>query len=115
MRWPWFRHCLSLAPTLIHVFGVGLYRVTFKVEYSWKGAGLREFGDPELVVRSLEAENSCLSWGSFTTGKKYLVFANQAFNNALTVGAGSRTKLLENASEVSPYLRLSVSASLQPS
>jgi hypothetical protein len=76
------------------------YRVTFKVEYSWKGAGFREFGVPELVVLSDQGVGgSCFSWGSFIEAKKYLVYADETSEKNLIVRLGSRTVSLSAASE----------------
>lgn len=76
------------------------YRVTFKVEYSWKGAGFREFGVTELVVLSNQGRGgSCSSWGSFSEGRKYLVYAEETAENNLVVQPGNRTAYLSNASE----------------
>jgi len=76
------------------------YRVTFKVEYSWKGAGFREIGTPELVVLSNQgAGGSCFSWGSFSEGRKYLVYADETGEKNLIVELGSRTASLSGASK----------------
>ena len=74
-----------------------LHKVTFKVDYSWKGAGFREFGLSELVVLSDQGRaGDCGAWGSLSEGRKYLVFANQSVENNLI--RGNRTALLSNAS-----------------
>ena len=76
------------------------YRVTFKVEYSWKGAGFREFGAPELVVLSDQGiGGSCFSWGAFSEGRKYLVYAEETADKNLIVELGNRTASLSMASE----------------
>jgi hypothetical protein len=76
------------------------HRVTFKVEYSWKGAGFREFGAPEIVVLSNQGMGgSCFSWGSFSEGRKYLVYAEETAEKDLVVQVGNRTAYLGNASE----------------
>jgi hypothetical protein len=76
------------------------YRVTFKVEYSWKGAGFREFGLSEIVVLSNQGKGgSCFSWGSFSEGRKYLVYAEETAEKNLVVQVGNRTTYLGNASE----------------
>lgn len=76
------------------------YRVTFKVEYSWKGAGFQELGLPELVVLSDQGKGgSCFSWGSFSEGGRYLVYAEETVENNLIVQPGSRTVSLPHASE----------------
>ncbi len=77
-----------------------LYRVTFKVEYSWKGAGFQEFGTPRLVVLSDQRmDGEWFSWGSFSEGSKYLVYAEKTAQKDLVVGFAGRTALLFNASE----------------
>jgi hypothetical protein len=77
-----------------------LYRVTFKVEYSWKGAGFQEFGAPGVVVLSDQGmDGSCFSWGSFREGGKYLVYAEATTENELIVRLGNRTALLFKSSE----------------
>ena len=56
------------------------YRVTFKVEYSWKGAGFQEIGLPELVViseqlvKAAPGLSDCFHFVFFSEGKKYLVY-----------------------------------------
>jgi hypothetical protein len=75
-----------------------LYRITFKVAYSWKGAGFREVGLPELVVLSSQVTDHCFSWGSFSEGQEYLVFANETDDKSLIVAVGNRTSLLFSAS-----------------
>jgi hypothetical protein len=76
------------------------YRITFKVEYSWKGAGFREIGATDLVVLSDQGMGgSCFSWGSFSEGRKYLVYAEETPEKNLIVELGSRTASLSNASE----------------
>ena len=77
-----------------------LYRVTFKVEYSWKGAGFQEFGAPRLVVLSDQGmDGEWVSWGSFSEGSKYLVYAETTVEKDLVVGVASRTALLFKVSE----------------
>jgi len=77
-----------------------LYRVTFKVEYSWKGAGFQEFGAPGVVLLSDQGMGgSCFSWGSFSEGKKYLVYAEETGEKDLIVQLGNRTALFFKASE----------------
>jgi hypothetical protein len=76
-----------------------LYRVKFKVSYSWKGAGFREVGAPEIVVLSNQDLDTCFSWGSFIEGRKYLVYANETADKNLVVQLGTRTAPLANASE----------------
>src|SRR6266849_6866006 len=77
-----------------------LYRVTFKVEYSWKGAGFQEFGAPGVVLLSDQGMGgSCFSWGSFREGKKYLVYAEETGEKDLIVQLGNRTALFFKASE----------------
>jgi hypothetical protein len=76
------------------------YRVTFKVDYSWKGAGFREFGVTELVVLSNQViGDSCFSWGAFSEGRKYLVYAQETPEKNLIVELGNRTALLAKASD----------------
>ena len=75
-----------------------LHKITFKVEFSWKGAGFREFGFPEFVVLSQQGEGGdCFSWGVFLEGKKYLVYADETLEKDLIVGVGNRTDLLSKA------------------
>jgi hypothetical protein len=77
-----------------------LSRVSFKVDYSWKGAGFQEYGAPDVVVLSDQGMGgSCYSWGSFTEGRKYLVYANESAKKDLIVHPGNRTTLLSLASE----------------
>ena len=85
-----------------------LYKVSFKVEYSWKGAGFQEFGAPGVVVLSDQGMDdhcqwvhgySCFSWGSFSTGRKYLVYAAETETKDLVVEYSSRTTPLFKASE----------------
>jgi len=84
-----------------------LYKVSFKVEYSWKGAGFQEFGIPGLVVLSDQGRNDdclwsdhCLTgWGEFLEGRKYLVFAEETSDKDLVVWWYSRTVPLFKASE----------------
>ena len=83
-----------------------LYRVTFKVEFSWKGAGFREVGLLDLVVLSHQSLDDCFSWGSFSEGKKYLVYANETEDKNLLVALGNRTALLTNASDDLKKLRM---------
>ena len=81
------------------------YRVTFKVEYSWKGAGFQDVGLPELVVISEQLLSgpewftACLTFPSFLEGKKYLVYANETKDKSLVVGEGNGSKPLWNATE----------------
>lgn len=81
------------------------YRVTFQVEYSWKGAGFQEIGLPALVViseqvvKSASLPSDCFPSPSFFEGRKYLVYANETVDQNLTVGFGNGSKLLLNASD----------------
>ena len=81
------------------------YRVTFKVEYSWKGAGFQEIGLPQLVVISEQVVKStylpsdCFPSPSFFEGKKYLVYANETEDKNLMVGRGNASKPLLAASD----------------
>lgn len=85
--------------------GIKRYRVTFKVEYSWKGAGFQDIGLPELAVISEEIVSApnglmeCFSFVSFLVGKKYLVYAVDTPEKNLTVGLGNGSKPLWNASD----------------
>lgn len=85
--------------------GVNRYRVTFKVEYSWKGAGFQDIGLPELAVLSEEIVSEpdglrgCISFVSFLEGKKYLVYAVDTPEKNLTVGLGNGSKPLWSASD----------------
>jgi hypothetical protein len=85
--------------------GKKLNKVTFKVEYSWKGAGFQEIGIPDLVVFASEGGvSSCKfdgyedRWIAFEEGKKYLVYATETPQKELIVGPATRTMRLENAS-----------------
>ena len=81
------------------------YRVTFKVEYSWKGAGFQEIGLPELAVISEQIVSAppfianCTSFISFLEGKKYLVYASETQDKKLTVAFGNGSKPLWDATE----------------
>jgi hypothetical protein len=81
------------------------YRVTFNVEYSWKGAGFREFGLPELVVISEQVIKTagpfydCFPSPSFSEGNKYLVYADEAEDQNLTVGIANGSKPIWKASD----------------
>ncbi|HXQ36534.1 MAG TPA: hypothetical protein VN843_21155 [Anaerolineales bacterium] len=81
------------------------YRVTFKVEYSWKGAGFQEIGLPELAVISEQIVSAppfianCTSFVSFYEGKKYLVYASETPDKKLTVWFGNGSKPLWEAEE----------------
>ena len=85
--------------------GIARYRVTFKVEYSWKGAGFREIGLPELVVISEEVVTKpdflrdCIPFVAFVVGKEYLVFADRSADNKLLVRLYNGSKLLSAATE----------------
>ena len=85
-----------------------LYKVSFNVEYSWKGAGFQDIGAPGVFVLSAQGMDdpcqlmngySCFSWGSFSSGRKYLVYAEETDTKDLLVQYVSRTKPLFNASE----------------
>ena len=81
------------------------YRVTFKVEYSWKGAGFREIGLPELAVISEQVIKTapgfwdCFPSPSFSEGNKYLVYANETEDRNLIVGIANRSMPLWEASD----------------
>lgn len=85
--------------------GIMRYRVTFKVEYSWKGAGFKEIGLPELaviseeIVSEPEGMKGCFSSVAFLEGKKYLVYAVDTPDKNLTVGLGNGSKPLWAASD----------------
>ncbi len=91
--------------------GVERYRVTFQVEYSWKGAGFQDIGLPELAVISEEIVSApdgfkdCFSFVSFLEGKKYLVYAVDTPDKNLTVGLGNGSKPLWDASDDLKELR----------
>ena len=83
-----------------------LHKVSFKVEYSWKGAGFQEFGTLSLLVLSDLGFNDdclgncwCFSWGSFLEGRKYLVFAEETAEKDPVVRWYSQTAPLDKASE----------------
>ena len=98
-----------------------LQELTFKVEYSWKGAGFQEVGLPNLTVFSSRAtRTSCYTSISFEIGRKYLVYAGVTPGNELIlfprviditlqeesiIVPGTRTVLLENASDDLKKLR----------
>ena len=107
-----------------------LHEVTFKVEYSWKGAGFQEVGLPNLTVLSPKAtSSSCFTSVSFVIGQKYLVYAGETpekelmvyprridvtsfprridvpFGKESIMTPGTRTLLLENASDDLKKLR----------
>lgn len=82
-----------------------LHKVTFKVNYSWKGAGFREFGFPELVVLSDQGRDNCFSSGVFLEGEEYLVYATETADKNLVVALGNRTSLLSHASDDLKELR----------
>ena len=81
------------------------YRVTFKVEYSWKGAGFQEIGVPGLVVISEQVVKTardfwdCFPSVFFSEGKKYLVYANETKDKDLIVGIGNGSKPIWNAAD----------------
>jgi hypothetical protein len=98
-----------------------LHTITFKVEYSWKGAGFQEIGLSNLTVLSPPAtSSSCFTAISFEVGQKYLVYAGetpdkdlivyprrigQTFGKELLAPSGTRTMLLENAADDLKKLR----------
>lgn len=98
-----------------------LHTITFKVEYSWKGAGFQEVGLSNLMVLSPPARsNSCFTAISFEVGQKYLVYAGetsekelivyprrvrQTLGKELLAPSGTRTMLLENAADDLKKLR----------
>jgi predicted metalloprotease len=104
---------ISSAPTASEA--ERLYRVIFKVEYSWKGAGFQELAEPKLIVLSKQGRDDCgldvealilcnsrlawLSLGSFSEGRKYLVYAEESAEKDLIVQLTSRTVPLFKASE----------------
>lgn len=81
------------------------HKVTFKVEYSWKGAGFQDVGIPDLVVLSFQGSGPCESWLGFVEGRKYLVYAEETPEKDLIVGLGSRTMALDLASDDLKKLR----------
>lgn len=83
-----------------------LDRVTFKVEYSWKGAGFQEFGLTELVVLTQGRAGVCSSSMAFSEGEKYLVYAEETMDKDLIVSFSSRTTPLANAADDLRELRL---------
>ena len=95
----------TLGPDLSDFLGVMRYRVTFKVEYSWKGAGFQDIGLPALAVISEEiitepeGFKGCFSFVSFIEGKKYLVYAAETPDKNLTVGRGNGSKPLWDAAD----------------
>ena len=92
-----------------------LYKVTFKVEFSWKGAGFREVGLSEFVVLSLQGEGGdCFSWGVFLEGEKYLVFAEENSDKSFVMLAGNRTTILSRAADDLKELRRLDAALLFP-
>lgn len=93
-----------------------LHKVTFKVEFSWKGAGFREVGLHDFVVLSDQGQASdCFRWGNFVEGEKYLVYADETPDKDLVVQLGNRTALLSNASaDLKELRRLDVALLLPP-
>jgi hypothetical protein len=83
-----------------------LYKVRFKVEFSWKGAGFCEVGLSEFVVLSDQGEGGdCFSWGVFLEGEKYLVFAEENAEKNFVMLAWNRTTILWRAAEDLKTLR----------
>ena len=83
-----------------------LHKVTFKVEFSWKGAGFREVGFHDFVVLSDQGNaGDCFSWGAFVEGEKYLVYAEETPDKDLVVQLGNRTTLLATAADDLKELR----------
>lgn len=82
-----------------------MHTVTFKVEYSWKGAGFQEIGIPDLVVLSPQAMGFCDSGQILIEGRKYLVYANETPDGDLIVGYSNRTAYIGNATEDLKQLR----------
>ena len=87
-------------------------KVTFRVEYSWKGAGFREFGLSELVVlveREPEFEGMepyIIRRPTFREGRKYLVFADESWDKKrLVIGPANRSKPFWEATEDVMYLK----------
>ena len=77
-----------------------MHKVTFRVEYSWKGAGFQQFGFPELDVLSNQGIRAgCFSRVTFLERTKYLVYADESTSGSLIVQAGDRTQVLSNAGE----------------
>jgi hypothetical protein len=93
-----------------------LHKVTFKVEFSWRGAGFREVGSQNLVVLSDQGQASnCFSWGTFVEGEKYLVYADETPDKDLIVQLGNRTALLSKAAgDLKELRRLDVALLLPP-
>lgn len=93
-----------------------LYRVRFKVEKSYKGAGFQDVTVRGLVVLSDQGRGGCFSWGSFIAGRKYLVYAEETKDKNLAVlFSCNRTTALANAAkEVKELEKLSRSAFLPP-
>ena len=89
-------------------------KVTFNVEYSWKGAGFQEFGLPEFVVLleiselpELGFEAPPIRGISFSENKKYLVFADERSDKKDPVIAlWSLSKPLWDASDELKELRM---------
>ena len=77
-----------------------LYQVKFKVERTWKGLGFQEITVPEVIILSDQGGAGCFSWGSFSEGRKYLVYADATCNQDLAVlSCTNRTATLALASE----------------
>ena len=80
-----------------------LYKLTFNVEYSWKGAGFREIGLRGLVVYSGQGRTGqCIEVPSspeFIEGRKYLVYANETSEKDLIITYPSRVMPLALADD----------------
>lgn len=82
------------------------HEITFKVEYSWKGAGFQEIGLHNLMVLSSQGSGGeCFTSVVFVEGRKYLVYSDETPAKGLIVNPGSRTVRLENASDDLKKLR----------
>lgn len=87
-------------------------KVTFNVEYSWKGAGFQDVGIVGLVVLASQGDAGMCKFDGYTQksmafeeGKKYLVYATENGAKELMVGPGSRTMRVENAADDLKQLR----------
>lgn len=97
------------------------FRVSFKVKYSWKGAGFQEFGIPNVIVLA-DQERDCFSWGSFIEGREYLVFADKSPQKDLVLRLGNRTASVRNASDdlkeldrmFNPFYRFQIGRAKRP-
>lgn len=87
-------------------------KVTFNVEYSWKGAGFQDVGIIGLVVLASEGTAGVCEIDGYTQrsvafeeGRKYIVYATETPEKELMIGPGSRTMRVETAADDLKQLR----------